>query len=124
MRSTCRLHNYKPTLQLGQPKTEQRRRRACSYNEARLQALLEGQITLHRNRVMLPSAKQLPRLTGALRAFGDVSSQLSREEVSIDETLLIQKRKRKLAGGSGEKGWRELSEDILSRCSGQDKKKV
>ncbi len=73
---------------------------------------------------MLPSAKQVPRLTEALRAFGDVSSQLSREEVSFDETLLIQKRKRKLASGSDEKSWGTLSEKVLTRCSRQDERKV
>ncbi len=113
-----RLHNQWPTtVVVGAGGTR------C-YNEARLLAFLEGQISLRRNRVMLPSAKQAPRLSGTLRAFGEVTSELSREEISLDESLLIRKRKKKLGIVGNTKTWAELTDQIVARCSRQDEKKV
>lgn len=89
-----------------------------------MRALLEGEVTFRRNRVMYPSGKELPRLSGALRAFGEVSSALSREPITIDESLVRRKRKKRLASRTDEKSWAKLSEEILGHCSKQDRQKV
>lgn len=126
MRSTRGLHNVGPT-RTRTPSTSaaSSRSRTCkSYDEARLQTILEGQVYLRRNRVMLPSSKQVPRLTGALRAFGEVSSEDSREDVSFDESLLLTKRKRKPGSGSTEKTWGKVTEKVLAACGRQDERKV
>ena len=83
-------------------------------SEARLRAILEGEITFRRNRVLQPSGREPPRLTWVLRAFGGVSSELSCEPVVIDEAIIREKRKRRRAN---EKSWATVSEETLSLCS-------
>lgn len=73
---------------------------------------------------MQPPGRETPRLTSYLRAFGDVSSDVSREPVLIDETLLRRKQKTQQANSTPDKKWSELKEEILARCSRQDLRKV
>lgn len=74
--------------------------------------------------LLVPALQELPRLSGALRAFGEVSSALSREPITIDESLVRRKRKKRLASRTDEKSWAKLSEEILGHCSKQDRQKV
>ena len=101
------------------------RKRANLYSDARLQSYLAGEIGLRRNRVMQPPpAGETRRLTGHLRAFGGVSSDLSREPVLVDERLLRMKQKISRAGDAPEKKWSDLKAEIAGRCSGAELAKV
>ena len=108
------LRNCRETRRVG----EARRR------EARLQQVLKGEIRLRRNRIMQPPSREMPRLTGYLRAFGEVSSPVAREPVAVDEALLRRKQKRREADSKPEKEWLQLKEEVLARCRRSDMTKA
>ena len=81
-------------------------------------------IRLRRNRVMTSTPKKRPRLTVALRAFGGLSSDASREPAFIDERLIKRKRTRKADDSRDEKAWTKLRDDITSQCTKSDALKV
>ena len=98
-----------------------------SYKEAKLQRFLETDVSFKKTTVieMDPSQQQLPRLTGALRVFGGVSSRLSRESVSLDEVLLRKKQDRKKnESRETQKTWDKLTEEVVAQCSKQESAKV
>ena len=95
-----------------------------SPKEAKLLAALERDISLRRRKVMQPSGKELPRLSGALRAFGGLTSDASCDPVCIDETLVRKKQKKKTTITPTEKSWEQVSEDVTLQCSKQDAPKV
>ena len=66
----------------------------------------------------------MPRLSGALRAFGGVSSRLSRESVWFDQALLRRKQKRKKEESSGDKTWKEVTEIVCAQCIKQNESKA
>ena len=92
--------------------------------EAKLLAVLEGDASLRPRKIMQPSAKELPRLSGALRAFGGLTSEVNYVPVSIDETFVRKKQKTKNASSSTEKNWSEVSEEVTALCNKQDTSKV
>lgn len=85
-------------------------------SQERLRRLLEAELTFKRNRIMQPPSQELPRLSSALRAFGGVSSHLSREAVWFDENLLRRKQKRKKEATSSEKSWKDVVETVSTQC--------
>lgn len=98
--------------------------KVSSDSQRRLRRLLEADLAFKRNRIMQPPSKELPRLSSALRAFGGVSSHLSRETVWFDETLLKRKQKRKKEASSGEKTWKQVAEIIATQCIKQNETKA
>jgi len=79
--------------------------------EAKVLAVLEGDASLRRKKIIMqPSGKELPRLSGALRAFGGLTSEVSYDPVSVDETLVRKKQKRKNTSSSTEKNWDKVFE--------------
>lgn len=95
-----------------------------SPEEAKLLAALERDISLRRRKIMQPSGKELPRLSGALRAFGGLTSEASYDPVCIDETLVRKKQKKKMTSTPTENGWEKVSEEVTQQCSKQDAPKV
>lgn len=98
-----------------------------SHKEAQLKRFLETDVSFRKIAVieMDPKQQQLPRLTGALRAFGGVSSRLSREPVRLDEVQLKNKQaRRKKESKQSQKSWNKASEEVVSQCSKQDSGKV
>ena len=111
------------------PQTSRRHReplRARQPRDDKLRSLLESTLDLKLNRVMTQPVgkRELPRLSGALRVFGRVSSDLSREAVSIDEALVRQKRQRMKPAPVDEKSWADLTSELLSSCSRSNEGKV
>lgn len=93
--------------------------------EAKVLAVLEGDASLRRKKIIMqPSGKELPRLSGALRAFGGLTSEVSYDPVSVDETLVRKKQKRKNTSSSTEKNWDKVFEEVTALCSKQDAPKV
>lgn len=90
-----------------------------------LDSLTQAQdIRLRRNKVMTSTDKKRPRLTVALRAFGGLSSDTSRDPAFIDERLIRRKRTRKTDDSCDEKAWTKLRDDITSQCTKSDALKV
>lgn len=102
--------------------SERKRHRIVLHNHARLQSFLKGEVRLRRNKVMQPSGTQ--RLTGYLRAFGGVSSDVSREPILVDETFVRRKQKIQRASSAPEKKWSDIKSEITARCGHSDSKKV
>ena len=85
---------------------------------------LAQEVPLKRNKVMTSTYKERPRLTVALRAFGGLSSDASKEPAFIDERLIQRKRAKKADGGCDEKAWAKLRDDVTSQCAKSDVLKV
>ena len=73
---------------------------------------------------MQPSDKETQRLTSYLRAFGGVSSDVSREPILVDERLIRSKQKIQRASSSPEKKWADVKDEILARCARSELPKV
>ena len=73
---------------------------------------------------MQPSGEETQRLTEYLRAYGGVSSAVSREPVLVDERLIRSKQKIQRAGSSPEKKWADVKGEILARCARAELPKV
>jgi len=68
---------------------------------------------------MAEPAKELPRLTGALRAFGDVSQEFGTNEDEQSRKALLVKKRKRLHGGD-QQDWKTLTQQLLGRCSKSD----
>ena len=79
---------------------------------------------MRRNKVMQSTGREAPRLTGYLRAFGSVSSEVSRQPVLVDETLIRRKQKIRRASDAPEKKWSELKEELVAKCGRAELRKV
>ena len=73
---------------------------------------------------MQPSGKETQRLTGYLRVFGGVSSDVSREPILVDETFVRRKQKIQRASNAPEKKWSDIKSEITTRSDRNDSKKV
>ena len=113
MNNACALHNE---VETEQDVRRRRRLRTALYNEAKLQSFLNGEIRFRRNIVMQPSGKETQRMTGYLRAYGGVSSDVSREPVFLDERLIQRKKKIHRANSPPEKKWSDVKVEIAERC--------
>ena len=71
---------------------------------------------------MTRRVQELPRLTGALRAFGDVSQDFGNEEGQPLSKALSGKRKKRIGGK--EQDWPTLTQQLLDRCSKADANEV
>ena len=71
---------------------------------------------------MTNRVQELPRLTGALRAFGDVSKDFGNEEGKPLSKALSGKRKKRIRGK--EQDWPTLTQQLLDRCSKADMNEV
>ena len=71
---------------------------------------------------MTRRVQELPRLTGALRAFGDVSQDFGDEERQPLRKALSGKRKKRIGGK--EQDWPTLTQQLLDRCSKADANEV
>ena len=71
---------------------------------------------------MTSHAQELPRLTGALRAFGEVSQDFGNEEWQPLGKALSGKRKKRIGGK--EQDWSTLTQQLLDRCSKADANEV
>ena len=85
---------------------------------------LAQEVPLRRNKVMTSTYKECARLTVALRAFGGLSSDISREPTFIDELLIRRKRTKKADSASDDKAWAKLRDDVTSQCAKPDISKV
>lgn len=128
VRMRGRLHNRRPGTSTHKRKPprppRQPHKSRHEFYEAKLQAFLTGEVSLRRNRIMQTQVKGLPRLTTALRNFGGLSSDLSREPVIVDEMVIRNKRKRKIASRSDEESWARVSEMVLAQCGRHNEQKV
>jgi len=68
---------------------------------------------------MAEPTKELPRLTGALRAFGDVSQEFGNNEDEQSRKALLAKKRKRLHGGD-QQDWKTLTKQLLGRCSKSD----
>lgn len=93
-----------------------------SSKAAQVECLLEVGTSFKRSHM----EKELPRLTGALREYGGVSSRLSREVVKLDEAVLFQKRekKKRREGEGGGSSWGTIAEEVAAQCGKQHSVKV
>ena len=92
--------------------------------ESRALRLLDAGTSFRKIRV-IKMERELPRLTSALREFGGVSSRLSREPVSLNETAVRRKREKKKNDFSDDqKSWGMITEEVVAQCSKQDVTKV
>lgn len=71
---------------------------------------------------MTSRVQELPRFTGALRVFGDVSQDFSNEERKPLSKVLSGKRKKRIRGK--EQDWPTLTQQLLDRCSKVDANEV
>lgn len=71
---------------------------------------------------MTDRAKELPRLTGALRAFGEVSQDFGNDEGKPLSKALSGKRRKRIGGK--EQDWPTLTQQLLDRCSKADVNEV
>ena len=71
---------------------------------------------------MTRRVQELPRLTGALRAFGDVSQDFGNEVGVPLGKALSGKRKKRI--GVQEQDWPTLTQQLLNRCSKADANEV
>ena len=71
---------------------------------------------------MTGRVQELPRLTGALRAFGDVSQDFGNEERQPLSKALSGKRKKRIRGK--EQDWPTLTQQLLDCCGKADANEV
>ena len=71
---------------------------------------------------MARHVQELPRLTGALRAFGEVSQDFGSEEQQPLSKALSGKRRKRIRGK--EQDWPTLTQQLLDRCSKADANEV
>jgi len=71
---------------------------------------------------MARRVQELLRLTGALRAFEDVSQDFSNEDGMPLSKALSGKRKKRIGGK--EQDWSTLTQQLLNRCSKADVNEV
>ena len=93
--------------------------------EHKLKRLLENKVSFKPPIRMQASPEHPSRLSNALRAYARVSDPVSSEPVALDERVLRRKQKKKKGGGlANEKSWHEVTSEVISSCSKQDKPKV
>lgn len=77
---------------------------------------------------MLLRARETPRLSGALRAFGTVptseETRAGRSKSHGDAQLLALKRGRLLRNREDEKRWSDLCQEAVAKCGKQNAAKV
>ena len=94
--------------------------------EQKLKRVLESgsKISYTQLKKMQAPADRLPRLSGALRAYGGVSAPSSLEPVALEEKVLRRKQKKKGGELASDKNWAHMTEEVVAGCSKQDQAKV
>lgn len=92
--------------------------------EQKLKRLLENKVSFTQLRKMQAPTERLPRLSGALRAYGGVSAPLSVEPVALEERVLRRKQRKKGDELASERTWQEVTAEVVASCSKQDEAKV
>lgn len=94
--------------------------------EQKLKRLLEGKskASFTQFRKMEARPDHHPRLSGALRAYGGVSSPMSSEPVALEERVLRRKKRKKRDELASEKTWPQVTVEVLSSCDKSDEVNV
>lgn len=95
-------------------------------HEQKLKRLLEGKskASFTPLRKMEARLDHHPRLSGALRAYGGVSSPLSSEPVALEERVLRRKKRKKGDELASEKTWSQVTAEVVSSCNKSDEVNV